>query len=188
MKSTTTTRKGFTLIELLLVVGFISLAGIGIYTIYNKVQASNTALTEAKNLEVLRTGMKMLYGSSQNYTGLNNSVLNDARITPDSMRKIPYTSGDGSITTSYGGSVWVTPSLGASNRFDHVWIQYSSVPGDVCVKFVAAVTLSWERVYVGYSTLQSVNSAANAPIDSVKLATACAGDTGSGVTIAFLGS
>ena len=55
-------KSGFTLVEILLVVGFIALAGIGIYTIYSKVQSSNTALMAGKNLDTIRAGIKSLYG------------------------------------------------------------------------------------------------------------------------------
>jgi type II secretory pathway component PulJ len=75
MKISNSRRKiGFTLIELLLVVGFISLAGIGIYTIYSKVQASNAALQESKNLETLRSGIRSLIGGQQNYFNGGNSI------------------------------------------------------------------------------------------------------------------
>ena len=55
-----TRRKGFTLVEILLVVGFIALAGIGIYTVYTKVQMSNAALQEGKNLDTIRAEHKEL--------------------------------------------------------------------------------------------------------------------------------
>ena len=80
-------KSGFTLVEILLVVGFVALAGIGIYTVYSKVQTSNMALQEGKNLDTLRAGIKNLYAGRQRHTGLNNTVVNDARITPDSMRE-----------------------------------------------------------------------------------------------------
>ena len=67
--------RGFTLIEILLVVGFIALAGIGIYVVYNKVQTGNAANTEARNLDTLRAGVKNLYGASVNYAGITPAVL-----------------------------------------------------------------------------------------------------------------
>ena len=58
MKLITRKRKGFTLVEILLVVGFIALAGIGIYTVYTKVQMSNAALQEGKNLTLLEQAQR----------------------------------------------------------------------------------------------------------------------------------
>ena len=117
MKLSKKKNKGFTLVEVLLVVGFIALAGIGVYTLYSKVQMSNTALAEGKNLDTIRAGVKNLFGGTQNYTDVKNAVLNDARITPDTMRPIPYNAGDTSITNSFGGAVTVAPvSLGGGNN------------------------------------------------------------------------
>ena len=74
--------KGFTLVEILLVVGFIALAGVGIYATYNKVQVSNQANVESRNIDTIRAGIKGLYGSKSAYTGLTNTVINQAKITP----------------------------------------------------------------------------------------------------------
>ena len=71
MKLITRKRKGFTLVEILLVVGFIALAGIGIYTVYTKVQMSNAALQEGKNLDTIRAGTKNLFGGTQTYANIS---------------------------------------------------------------------------------------------------------------------
>ena len=98
--------KGFTLVEILLVVGFIALAGVGIYATYNKVQVSNQANVESRNIDTIRAGIKGLYGSKNAYTGLTNTVVNQAKITPESMR-------DGTnvatIVHQFGGAVNVIP-------------------------------------------------------------------------------
>lgn len=184
-------KKGFTLVEILLVVGFIALAGIGIYTVYSKVQMSNAALTEGKNLDSIRAGVKNLYGGSQNYTGLTNIVLNDARITPDSMRPIPYTVNSNSITNSFGGLVTVTPKVlgsgGSNNGFS---VSYANVPGAVCAKLVTGAGTGWDQINIGTgafagATGGNVKNFGSGRIDVATLATQCAGDGGSGVTITF---
>ena len=62
-------KSGFTLVEILLVVGFIALAGIGIYTVYSKVQLSNAALTEGKNLDTIRAGLKTCMVANKDILG-----------------------------------------------------------------------------------------------------------------------
>lgn len=177
--------KGFTLVEILLVVGFIALAGIGIYTVYTKVQMSNAALSEGKNLDSIRAGVKNLFGGSQNYTGLTNIVLNDARITPDSMRPIPYTQGSNSITNSFGGAVSVVPqALGTGGATNNGFrVTYANVPGAVCAKLVTGAGTGWDAIGVGAAN--NVKAFGTGRIDVATLANACAGDSGNGVTIIF---
>jgi prepilin-type N-terminal cleavage/methylation domain-containing protein len=175
-----TKNRGFTLIEILLVVGFISLAGIGIYTVYSKVQMSNAALTEGKNLDTIKAGVKSLYGGSQTYSGISNSVLNDARITPDSMRAIPYVAGATSITNTFGGAVTVS-SVGLNGMSNNGFrVTYLNVPGAVCSKLVSGAGTNWDQITVGTALVKSFGTG-NLNISS--LATACSADTGSGVSI-----
>ena len=185
-------KKGFTLVEILLVVGFIALAGIGIYTVYTKVQNSNAALTEGKNLDTLRAGVKNLYGGTQNYTGLTNAVVNDARATPDSMRKVnPYSAGDDSINNSFGGTVTIKPKkLGSGATDNGFYVSYANVPGSVCAKLVTGAGTGWDQVNVGSSEFISatggnVKDFGKGTINVVSLTGACAADSGTGVTITF---
>lgn len=179
-------KKGFTLVEILLVVGFIALAGIGIYTVYTKVQMSNAALTEGKNLDSIRAGVKNLFGGSQSYTNLGangNAILNDARITPDSMRKIPYTVADANINNSFGGAVTVGKVSLGSGTDNGFRVTYPNVPGAVCAKLVTGAGTGWDAIGVGAPN--NIKAFGTGSINVATLATQCAGDTGSGVTITF---
>lgn len=160
--------KGFTLVEILLVVGFIALAGIGIYTIYSKVQISNQANQESRNLDTLRAGVKSLYASRPNFTGVTNTVANQARVTPDNMR----TEAIAEIINSFGGAVTIEPvGLGGGTNNGFV-IQYDDVPSAVCTKLATSAGVQFNSVSIGASTpAGSVKEfASNAPID-VALAT-----------------
>lgn len=184
MKLLKRNKKGFTLVEILLVVGFIALAGIGIYTVYTKVQMSNAALTESKNLDTMRAGIKNLFGGSQNYTGLSNLTLNQARITPDSMRAIPYVAADAVITNSFGGSVTVTPvKLGTGAANNGFRVQYDKVPGAVCAKLVGGAGPGWDAIGVG--AVNNVKVFGTGQIAVATLTAKCATDTGNGITLYF---
>ncbi len=173
-------------------VGFIALAGIGIYTVYTKVQNSNAALTEGKNLDTLRAGVKNLYGGTQNYTGLTNAVINDARATPDAMRKVnPYTVNDNNINNSFGGKVTILPKkLGSGSADNGFYVAYENVPGSVCAKLVTGAGTAWDQVNVGTAaftgaTGANVKSFGTGTIDIVALTGACAQDGGNGLTVTF---
>lgn len=170
------------MVEILLVVGFIALAGIGIYTVYSKVQMSNAALQEAKNLDTIKAGVKNLFGSSSTYAGIANKVLNDGRVTPDTMRAIPYVAGDTAVHNSFGGAVTVTAinlAAGTNNGFR---VTYPQVPGAVCSKLVTGAGASWDQITVAGAIVKTYGTGS---LNVGTLATQCAADTGNGITILF---
>ena len=176
-------KKGFTLVEILLVVGFIALAGIGIYTVYTKVQMSNAALQEGKNLDTIRAGVKNLFGGTQNYATVGNLVLNQARITPDSMRAIPYVAADANINNSFGGVVTVAPvSLGGGTN-NGFRVTYPKVPGAVCAKLVTGAGTGWDAI--GVTAANNVKVFGTGNINVATLTAQCATDSGNGVDIFF---
>ncbi|MCA8354224.1 type 4 pilus major pilin [Burkholderia cepacia] len=173
--------RGFTLIEILLVVGFIALAGIGIYVVYNKVQTGNAANTEARNLDTLRAGVKNLYGASVNYANITPAVLLNGRVVPDNMRD----AAGANIVNSFGGTVGVAQATygtgaAANNAFA---ITYPNVPADVCSKFVTVGGNSFNRVVVGTTPVK--DTATGQILDVTAMTTACNVTGGAGVTIIF---
>ena len=109
-------KRGFTLIEILLVVGFIAVAGIGVYTVYNKAALGNAANIESRNIDLIRSGIKNLFAGAPNTIGLTNTVVNNAGITPSPMRTIGSNT---SITNSFGGAVSIqsTTLVSSSDAF-----------------------------------------------------------------------
>lgn len=171
--------KGFTLIEILLVVGFIALASAGIYTIYSKVQVSNKANAESRNLDLIRAGVKSLFASKTNFTGLDNTVVNAGRITPENMK----TSAATEIINSFGGPVTVAPiglNGGTNNGFR---ITYDQVPGDICIKLASAAGAQFDVVTIGTNT--PVKAFGVNEINVVNVTTQCNADTGTGLTLHF---
>lgn len=176
-------QKGFSLIELLLVVGFIALVSLGVYTVYSKVQSANSANTETSNLSTLRAGVKNLYGANATYVGVGNAVLNNAKITPDGMRAIPFVVGDAVITNSFGGAVTVAvASLGAgvNNGFT---ITYNAVPGDICTKLVTTAGRGFDTVGVG--GVGNVKAFGTNNLNVVTAATLCAAAPVAGIAVQF---
>ncbi|MBA4242235.1 MAG: type IV pilin [Sphingobacteriaceae bacterium] len=172
---------GFSLIELLLVVGFIALVSLGVYTVYSKVQTSQAANTEARNLDTIRAGIKNLYGASQNYVGLTNVVINDARVTPDSMRAVPVVAGAAAINNTFGGAVTVVPvnlGTGANNGFQ---ITYAAVPGDVCTKLVTTAGRAFDTVGVG--AVGNVKAFGTGNLNVVQATATCAGAGVNGIDV-----
>lgn len=176
--------RGFTLIEILLVVGFIALAGIGIYVVYNKVQTGNAANTEARNLDTIRAGVKNLYGGTVNYGTVSETVLLQGRVVPDGMRDAAGTA----IINSFGGTVKVSPTTFGGGAANNAFvILYPKVPLDVCSKFVTVGGNGFNKVEiggVGGTAVKDTSKATGNVIDVAGTAAACNGGTGS-IDIAF---
>lgn len=155
--------KGFTLVEILLVVGFIALAGVGIYATYNKVQVSNQANVESRNIDTIRAGIKGLYGSKSAYTGLTNTVINQAKITPESMRD---NTNIGTIVHQFGGNVNITPTIEVTpNKTDGGFqIEYIDVPSDICVKLASSAAVQFDRVLVNGQVVKALGGELDPPI------------------------
>lgn len=174
-------KKGFTLVEILLVVGFIAIASIGIYVVYAKVNAGGQANAEARNLDVIRAGIKNLYGANKNYESINAQVVNQAGITPDSMNR------QTTIVNTFGGSVEVAPtSLGAGNNNGFL-ITYNNVPSDVCAKLAPTAGAQFDTLTVG---TENAKQYGQVEVDPAAIARGCnAGGQGTttnnGVTIVF---
>lgn len=175
--------RGFTLVEILLVVGFIAVAGLAVYVTYNKVSSSGQANTETRNLSTLQAGVKSLYGGSTNYTGITNAVLNDGRVTPDSMRPIPYTLGATAINNTFGGTVDViATTLGGGTANNGFQITYNRVPGSVCAKLVTTGGTSFDQITVNGATVKNFGQS---DLNITALTQGCAADAGTGVPIVF---
>lgn len=163
--------QGMSLVELLLVVGLAAIILAGMFVAYNKVQSTNAANTESANISTLRAGVKNLYGTSSNFTGVNAQVLLNARAVPDSMR----TAAGATINNSFGGAVTVAPVTfaggGANNAFA---ITYPNVPVDVCAKLVVAVAQSFNLVTVNGTPVKNTSLATGNEVNIGTLASSCA--------------
>ena len=169
-----TKNKGFTLVEILLVVGFIALASIGIYAVYNKVTTTSKANQENTNLQTLKTGIKQLYGNQGNFTGLTETVIRNSRLAPQQMN----TGTAGGLINMFGGAVTIAPlAFGSFNGFR---ITSNNVPGDVCVKLVATASGTFEQITANGTIVKPIG--VNNPPNPATVTTACNADT---VTMLF---
>ncbi|KGA42818.1 prepilin-type N-terminal cleavage/methylation domain-containing protein [Pectobacterium versatile] len=133
-------RKGFSLLELMLVLGVITGLIVSAFMIYPKAQAAQRAEIEVKNITAIQAGVKALYTSAPNYSGLNNTVALNANVFPDSML-----SGEGNerkIVNSFKGDVDL---IASGNIF---YIVYYSVPSAECVRLLYAVRNNFNTVVI----------------------------------------
>ena len=110
-------------------------------------------------------------------------IANDARLTPDSMRAVPYVAGDGIITNEFGGNIIITSKSFTTidNAFN---IVYEQVPSGSCAKLVMGTAPSWDEIIVGQGNVV-VKAMGSSNVDIALLATACASGAQPGVDIGF---
>ncbi len=178
-------KKGFTLVEILLVVGFIALASIGIYAVYNKINISHKAVRAFQQVNLLHRGISQLYGNSHSYGSLSTSVVMNGQLAPTDM----INTDTNTLVNPFGGAVRTT----VLNAGESYAIILQAVPADACVKIGAAAAGSIFDFRVGGtgwvgSTAIKITTTSTVPVsyDLTRLVTACDQDTGAGIAMAFV--
>lgn len=143
--------KGFSLLEIILVLGIITALIVSAFIVYPKIQSSQRANTEIKNIATIMAGINGLYAGMTRYVGLNNQTLINANIIPDNM----LSSEEGvnnKITSSWGGDV----NISLANQINDdgiiissVKISYSSVPALECQKIIISSQSLFNLIYAG---------------------------------------
>lgn len=159
-------KKGFSLLELLLVLGIIAALVVGAFIVYPKVQASQRAEAESKNIATIQAGVKALYTSASSYSGLTNTVATNAKIFPDNMLN------GTSVINVFKGNVTLatsteSPSGVANSAFT---ITYANIPAAECTKIIAAAAGNFYVAKVGTTTVKAAGSI----LDVAATTTACA--------------
>lgn len=172
-------KKGFTLVEILLVVGFIAIATIGIYVVYQKVNEGGQTNTEARNIDTIRAGVKNLWGVNRDYSTLTNAGVIAARIPPNSMTNNGTAT---SMQNSFGGAVTIDPVARNGGNNNAFTITYNNVPAGVCTKLVPTSGAQFDEVTVGGTVVKTYGSN---NLDAGKTATQCGGFSSNGGTIVF---
>lgn len=168
MKQHFKTRRGFSLLEITLVLAMIILVAAGVFTIYKKVQSSQRAEREARNIATIKAGVRTLYAGKSNYAGLVNQVAIEANIIPDTML-VPGSMR--TIMSSYGGPVTVYSSdYGITKGPDSSFtIIYTGVPDEDCVKLVPPVVGDLSAAKVNNTRIKEIGGV----LDLEALTTAC---------------
>jgi prepilin-type N-terminal cleavage/methylation domain-containing protein len=135
--------KGFTLIEILLVIGFISILGLGVYIVYDKVNVSSIANDEARNIKVIQSSILNLYAVSKNYSSINIETLIAAKAVPGNMRQTTT-----QLSNGFGGSVNVSSANYGGFINKSFSISYGDVPKGICMRFIALASITSVRVTV----------------------------------------
>lgn len=126
--------RGYGLMEALIVAVCIAVGIAAIYTFYQKVYATQEAHEESQNVAELTDRIMKAYGPMANFTGLSTSSIINEGVVPSSIG----VSG-GSIISSFGGNVVVTPQNIDGIAGAGFGITYRDVPKNQCSKLVASV-------------------------------------------------
>lgn len=128
----------------MLVVGFIALAGIGVYVVYDKVQTTNIANEEIQTLNLIHASIKSLYKVNPNptYFGLNNEIASNTNIIPAKMKG----SSPSDIRNRFGGLVSIYGSV--IDRTYAFEVAHRLVPSAICTKLVTGGARNFDQVVV----------------------------------------
>lgn len=144
-------KKGYSILEIVIVFGIISALIISALYFYPKIRNSNTVNLEVVNLNTILSGIYGLY-TANNYNGLSNKILIDAKIVPNTMiSNTPY-----KIINSWKGEVIISPQKTA-NRTVLLKIRYTNIPQEQCALFITAIEKNFGAIQTDVSYLQSNN-------------------------------
>lgn len=160
MKQSIRNKKGFSLLEILLTLGIIAALIISAFIIYPKIQSSQRAEMEAKNIATIISGVRSLYAGKQNFAGLNNTVAINADIIPVSMVPVGSTS---TITNQFKGNVRLYVSNfgieGVANS--SFTLIYSNIPAEECIKILTSVTGDMGGVSINANRVKEIDEPIN---------------------------
>lgn len=181
----TTKKKGFTLIEILLVVGFIALAGIGVYVVYDKVETANIVNKEYRNIQTLNAGIKNLYRGVNNYSGLFPRIVILGQVVPEEMILLGTAGRVPTTTYRLQNSFTIPMTLEAASYnggTDNAYLIITDVPKKVCAKMATTMSHSFNKVEVDTTTVK--DTAANQRNVNVSAA-ACEASAQENVSLKF---
>lgn len=170
--------KGFTLVETLLVVGFVALASVGVYVIFNKAQAINVANDEAILLNGFKKDIEESYNGAPTYAGLDNISLNTNRITPLQLRDDTA----GNIVNRFGGNVTVSPIAYGGVPNVGFRINYPGVSKSSCPILAMNSLNDFDIIIVNGSTIKGIGVNNISPS---ALTSACSSGSASASTLEF---
>lgn len=151
------------------------LAGIAYYLFVGRIQTKTNTAISALSTSV--GGAQRLYNNDPDgYTGVTNQVLIDNKVIPDAMVQ-----GAGTIVSSLGGAVTVTP---AGTNDSRIQFAYAAVDDDACSDFVMGVEQWFYTISVNGATVKDVDptQATPVPLDAATLGTQCSGSNNPAIT------
>lgn len=157
----TKSKKGFSLLEILLVLGIIASLIVAAFIVYPKIQSSQRAEMEAKNISTIISGVRSLYAGKQNFIGLNNTVAINADIIPVSM--LPDKTSSSTIVNQFKGNVRLYVSnfgIGGVPNSSFTLI-YSDIPAEECIKILTTVTGDMGGVSINSNRVKEIGDPIN---------------------------
>ena len=146
-------KNGFSLIETISVLGFMAIAATITYVIYNKSEKYHNILSEVRNLTTIKDGINTFTAGWISYNGINNSILNNSGVIPQSMRDLTNSN---NILSTLKTPISISPtSIGTSqnNAFN---ITYNVLDDDYCLDFVSRAAPNFDQITVNSVVVKSV--------------------------------
>ncbi|MDO4183916.1 MAG: type 4 pilus major pilin [Rhodospirillales bacterium] len=167
-----TLQSGRSMVEMLgvlAVIGVLSVGGIAGYTSAMTKFKKNKMLDQ---MAMLASGIRTLYGNSQNYSGIDTPVVVNFGIVDEQMLdRNASGASNGKIKNVYNGMVYVKTGV-YKRTADTFWITFANLPQDACV---AMVTADWGgasgsglvRIAAGTNNVIGVTASGSSVIGSI---------------------
>lgn len=126
---------GRSMIEMLGVLAIIGVLSVGGIAGYSKAMSKYRTNKTIEQITQISNGIRTLYSSQRNYSGVAANVLRKAKILPESAFE---SSTSGHVTNPFGGDLYVGPRGKYQNGDNKAfYIEITSVPDDACVELLS---------------------------------------------------
>jgi len=143
-------QQGFTLLEMMMVIVISLLMMAGVFGLVSMAMGNSKVKDAQQNISTIRMGVQNLYSGQPNYSGLSNTIAENAGIFPDKLIKSA-----GTIKNAWNGDVTIAPNSDPS-KFD---VTYKSVPQEACMKL--AVLSGFDEITVGGTGVNDIAGASS---------------------------
>lgn len=143
-------KNAFTLVEILLVVGFITLTSLAVYTIYNKVKINNQVKEAVQLYEITFAGVQNTTAGVYNFppefstVAFGNTYFRS--IVPDR-----YIQG-ANLVNPFGGAMNIGPGSGCGVANCQLWLTMHEVPIEACAMMATGLASKYRFIAVGAPT------------------------------------
>jgi prepilin-type N-terminal cleavage/methylation domain-containing protein len=135
--------KGLTLIELLVGIGIAAVIVTLALSLFSSVAEENKISQEVKNIGTIVAGVKNMFASSSDYTGLTEEILMSTNVIPQNMRLNAT-----DIKHSWARNA-AAVGIGTASANTQFTVTFNSVPQEACVGMIMATVNNADRVTVG---------------------------------------
>lgn len=142
-------KNGFSLIEILVVVGFITLAGIGAYVLYQKITENSLINKESTSMKRIFNDSHQIVSVSPGKLNLSATLLSQYGIIDKEFIV------NGAYTNKLGTPIIFSSIYGNNQRITHLKVEYTHMSEEFCSRLINIYEPYTDFISVGMNVVKN---------------------------------